>query len=1842
MSFILELDKIEHENDKRVRESRKNAVKEIQNYLRILDEKWQNILKPTKSNTPSQQASNEPVSDDDAIPSPQNNNTPVSVENALKVGPVDKPPKDSRSKQTSFKDTINYSKLKNISEVISKAREKSQKIGKIRGDCQVKEYRTLTEHFMSFILELDKIEHENDKRVRESRKNAVKEIQNYLRILDEKWQNILKPSKSNTPSQQASNEPVSDDDAIPSPQNNNTPVSVENALKVGPVDKPPKHTYQSQSDAEQGESLSQNKRNSTTTKRKKTHESETINSKKFTSSRSNDSRSECYTEVKKSHSSSFHSGIANCSSDDDERLCPLDSNSFENILHYKIPPRYFTSDLPSHSSFYLNSVDFSYLQSVKCGRLYKKGKWQHIFIKGMKESNKYCVFIFERHQISSAKCRAKKQNTPFFKASAHCKFHDCTVKADLKMWEEGKVDVYYTGEIKHNIHHEHARPIRGKQREDLKETLKYGPKPLKRFLDCMKEKTSEDIVSGNCDNVGKDPQIFRQISHESRKTGRKDYDSINSLRIAVEEEKASKIHFIQKISILPFYILYWSEEGLYLYHKLAPKDVLFWDATGSVVRKNENGKRMLYYELSVRHPVKGKMGLPVSAMLTEDNSLPSVQDWIARFRHAEKRQFGHGNVSQPKLIISDESWVFILAALKEFNSETLSMYLDRAWRIFNGDEDNDMQKTNVHLCASHFMNKVRRFCRDNYRRHASLGLYMISLLLNCKTISEAEEILHDIIITLHCKEINENNQIFINRLFSKINKFDTRNINSETELNREIRNDHDYTSRRPGFYSEEDFISFAVSSSFKQWGESMLEQQKKTLNNITGERNTYHSEIFLNQIITRYLPIFPLWGSFMLQCDDNNVVNSKFNFGNLPRTQSTIENRFRILKYISLAGKKNSRVDDFSHDLKEHTIEIQRMAAKTTLKSIGKIKRKRKSTKTVEEQWNKKTLPNENLAQNVGMFQQPPQKKMKMTDFAKCSPSPEPSISPRTSDVNSERIKEKSFSRKRGNLKRKLFFSKSKNTPSKESAEMDECNSPSKKSMPNKREFTSRSNEQHNLPEFEWNICPMPNLGSTCWFNATIQAVAASKFKISILDNLENRTLNVDKDATFDMKEAIVNILEFIENNKASHHPVPTEMIKHALSKISHLEGDQLTSDTNRQQDANEFYTTAFASLAHDIGEKIVIDQTLTCIDCGETNSIQETHIQSLSLDIPNYMNMKSSTQLLLKNYFEHALRERCSSCKGILYLRQKLTHLPNNLVLCLKRVDIDERTNRLFKNEKPVIPDEVVDLAPYANNLSHTKYRLRSIVCHHGRSYNSGHYTCFLLGQSKNVLKVDDSFSSNVTLKEAERPCYILFYDRIEPSLPVYHREILKGLFSTKAMKMAIDARLSKYNGLHEISDNDLQWCLAVNSRFDIAQTPSDFLSQLIDHILVHQSRLKDAKYFNTVVEEVTECTNCELKSVKTQINEYLIHTKSLTSTQLSQNFKDSTNTCNLCNGTSTTRRFISLLPFTMILCTSDAKALQSLNSVEKIDLEDKIQTALPLISQEYKMSSLLIEGEKSLTYVRKNQKFCYQDDDGNVSEFSSEKITNPSRLICFFDMKTKCAVVPPLTRQKTVHLPVMSLPCNSRLEFSDFRERHQKKYKISVNDIKQLSKPSEWLSSDQINCYMELVEMSSSALIHAVDACWFSQRILPRGNENKIDWSLFNLENKRISWLDCSKVIIPINIRNIHWILLLVDISSTTIYYCDSQGNFTEIVLFQLIRYLMYECLLNTGRKLDISTWKLNLYCEDPYFPRQTDGSSCGIYVCEMAKAIVFDKKIGVDAKAPDMRQQVARELMTGVLEY
>lgn len=64
----------------------------------------------------------------------------------------------------------------------------------------------------------------------------------------------------------------------------------------------------------------------------------------------------------------------------------------------------------------------------------------------------------------------------------------------------------------------------------------------------FKKKDREQIVSDNCNNLGKYNQIFRQIPSESIQLGRKDKDVIQSLLKTMRADKELGFGFVASYS----------------------------------------------------------------------------------------------------------------------------------------------------------------------------------------------------------------------------------------------------------------------------------------------------------------------------------------------------------------------------------------------------------------------------------------------------------------------------------------------------------------------------------------------------------------------------------------------------------------------------------------------------------------------------------------------------------------------------------------------------------------------------------------------------------------------------------------------------------------------------------------------------------------------------------------------------------------------------------------------------------------------------------------------------------------------------------------------------------------------------------------------------------------------------------------------------------------------------------------------------------------------------------------------------------------------------------------------
>ena len=99
--------------------------------------------------------------------------------------------------------------------------------------------------------------------------------------------------------------------------------------------------------------------------------------------------------------------------------------------------------------------------------------------------------------------------------------------------------------------------------------------------------------------------------------------------------------------------------------------------------------------------------------------------------------------------------------------------------------------------------------------------------------------------------------------------------------------------------------------------------------------------------------------------------------------------------------------------------------------------------------------------------------------------------------------------------------------------------------------------------------------------------------------------------------------------------------------------------------------------------------------------------------------------------------------------------------------------------------------------------------------------------------------------------------------------------------------------------------------------------------------------------------------------------------------------------------------------------------------------------------------------------------------------------------------------------------------------------------------------------------------------------------------------------SIFDLEMIFIPINVKNVHWIFVMVDMKTKQIGLWDSCGKEPENegYLFAVQKYLysVHEDVLGQGTAGTLSEWceLWSIYDHSDECPRQTDGNSCAIFV-------------------------------------
>lgn len=613
---------------------------------------------------------------------------------------------------------------------------------------------------------------------------------------------------------------------------------------------------------------------------------------------------------------------------------------------------FFLASLPTSACFRLSTEEWDRIRPTTEKPNTLRCPWTDIMARYMKESNDYCTFHFCRHYI--AKENSRKRNIPVvFSAYGHCIFEDCSCKFKLEMRRRDKatkrITVFYEGSVKHSAGERQSRFIKSDIRKEMASKFHKGPdKPSKMYQEIKDTLSVNAKASGNRSGCGNQPCTIRKIASEGHQQTQLEKDVMNSLKKVMDElikREGERVMppkiitgFVHAISFYPLWVYMWNEDQVRLWHHLCAKDIAYLDATGTIVR-DFMGKRVLYYAIVVRHPKESNPPMPVAEMITNDHSAQSIRTFIERFRRDEGVIF-KGKPQIPRQMNTDYSKAIILAALREFNGESLEQFLIRVFRILTKKASNeDLRFMVLHVGCSHFMSIMHRRlkaimrsrkksscdgdmeCQQNdiwYR----FNMYCVSLLVNARTLDEFDSILEDVATCLLNERQNNDVLKSFDILWQMIHRMEQRGETFKTEevIVKYERDEEDDDGNQRGEVHCNPLNNHynKLTAAFKK---RASDKNEKEISDECQPNRSYCPDFFA--IIESYLSEMPLWSGVLLGSLDRYIDESLSEYDNLDdypylsfksanaRTEGYIEGMMRNLKQEDFPGRRRLRADAF-------------------------------------------------------------------------------------------------------------------------------------------------------------------------------------------------------------------------------------------------------------------------------------------------------------------------------------------------------------------------------------------------------------------------------------------------------------------------------------------------------------------------------------------------------------------------------------------------------------------------------------------------------------------------------------------------------------------------------------------------------------------------------------------------------------------------------------------------------------------------------------------------------------------------------------------------------------------
>ncbi len=182
------------------------------------------------------------------------------------------------------------------------------------------------------------------------------------------------------------------------------------------------------------------------------------------------------------------------------------------------------------------------------------------------------------------KTLGSQTQAPFFTCKGYCRFEDCPVGVIVEVADESSLKaavVFSEGDVCHNTKELQRRPVRAAPRQATAELLE-TKLPRSLYLESM-QKITPTVIDSGCRDDAPTKNVLKNITWSERKKTRLHCDELPGLKELIDHQRGTDNDVLQKVMMHPKGVMLWSNKTLSVFYKRCKNDIVYLDATGSVI-----------------------------------------------------------------------------------------------------------------------------------------------------------------------------------------------------------------------------------------------------------------------------------------------------------------------------------------------------------------------------------------------------------------------------------------------------------------------------------------------------------------------------------------------------------------------------------------------------------------------------------------------------------------------------------------------------------------------------------------------------------------------------------------------------------------------------------------------------------------------------------------------------------------------------------------------------------------------------------------------------------------------------------------------------------------------------------------------------------------------------------------------------------------------------------------------------------------------------------------------------------------------------------------------------------